>query len=60
MPTDKPLRVKAVAEFFSVTQYTVREWLKAGDMKGFKINGQWRVLQSERDAYAQRTYGSQT
>lgn len=63
---DRAMRVSEVAKFFSVTTYTVREWLKENErdtahgLKGFKINGQWRALKSEVVIFAQRQYGSKS
>lgn len=54
---DKLVRVSDVARAFDVTDYTVREWLKAGKMKGTKINGHWRVSEQAMKNYAQEVYG---
>ena len=39
--------VEEVANRLKVTAYTVRSWLKAGDLKGIKVRGfMWRVPES--------------
>ena len=40
---DEYLPVAVVAEMFCVTPYTVRKWLREGDMKGVKFGERWYV-----------------
>lgn len=48
-----------VASIFQVTDHTVREWLKAGTIKGIKLpTGAWRIQQSEMTRFANERYGS--
>lgn len=54
--TDRLMTVKEVAEFFSVTQYTVRQWINNGTLKGAKVNDKWRVARSEVIRYAKTLY----
>lgn len=46
-----PLTVREVAETLKVTDATVREWLRAGKIRGSKLSGtakdRWRVPLSE-------------
>lgn len=44
---EKLYTVAEVADLFSVTGETVRDWIKSGKIKGVKINGYWRVARSE-------------
>lgn len=44
MAEEKFLTVVQLAERLSVGQYAVREWLKAGRLKGCKLpGGDWRI-----------------
>ena len=41
-----------IAAALKVTAYTVRRWLKAGDLKGTKVRGfMWRVKESDLDEF---------
>lgn len=51
------LTPEQVAEFFQVTPYTVREWLKDGKLPGTKPTGRWRVKQSDVIEFANQKYG---
>ena len=59
MKTDDPyMTVEQVAEFFQVTPYTVRDWLKNNILSGTKLNGRlWRVRKSEVVRFANEKYG---
>lgn len=60
LPTleDPAVSVEEIAKIFAVTNYTVRSWFKVGKLPGFKIPGnQWRALQSDVTAFAQKLYG---
>lgn len=51
--------VDQVAGIFAVTPATVREWLKAGTIKGVKLpTGGWRILHSDMVDFANERYGS--
>jgi len=49
---DKLLTVAEVAEQLSVTEETVRRWLRAGRLEGVRLSRRagWRVRQSSLDA----------
>lgn len=52
------VKVEKVAQMFDVSQYTVRDWLKTGKLKGGKSpGGQWRVTEEELERFAQQEYG---
>jgi len=51
------LTVGQVARIFSVTNYTVRVWLKDGKLQGHKPSGQWRIAKSEVARFANQLYG---
>ncbi len=56
--SDDPLMTpKEVAELFRVTPYTVRVWLKDGDLVGIRFNNQWRIRKSEVAKFAERNFG---
>lgn len=48
-----------VAELFSVTNETIREWIKKGNLEGVKVNGYWRVKRSSVVAFANQHYGAE-
>lgn len=51
--------VPQIAKMFQVTPYTVRVWLKSGDMRGIKVgNGRWRVTRQELVRVANVKYGN--
>lgn len=49
--------VDEVAKIFSVKPYTIRAWLKAGKMKGIKLESQWRVPEAEMKRFINEKYG---
>ena len=52
METEKLLTVEDAAKVLLVKPTTVREWLKAGKLKGVKVgNRLWRVRESELEAF---------
>lgn len=55
---DDPLMtVSEIAEMFKVTSYTVRVWLRRGDIKAIQVNTHWRARRSDVEAYANQKYG---
>lgn len=55
---DKLYTTKEVAEIFSVTEYTVRNWLKDEKLEGLKTKvGRWRVTESALKEFANKEYG---
>ena len=58
MKVEKLLTVKDAAKVLLVKPTTVREWLKAGKLKGVKVgNRLWRVRESELEAFLQENEG---
>jgi excisionase family DNA binding protein len=56
MTSEDLLTVEQVARRLSVTPYTVREWLRAGKLKGYKIGptkAGWRVRGADLDAFVE-------
>lgn len=56
---DPFLSVSKVAQIFDVSPYTVREWLKSteeGSLQGIKIQGHWKVRESEVNRLAKEKY----
>lgn len=47
-----------IATAMSVRAYTVREWLRDGKLKGYLIDGKWKVLHSDFVAFLQERYGA--
>ena len=47
MDRDRYLTPREVAVIYQVKVATIREWLKAGKIKGFRIGGVWRIPSSE-------------
>lgn len=54
---DPYLTVDQVADFFQVSPYTIREWLKGGDLFGIKLGNRWRIQQSEVHRFANKKFG---
>jgi len=54
---DKMYTVRYVADLFSVTQETVRLWIKQDKLQGVQINGYWRVKRVDLLAFANRKFG---
>lgn len=52
---------KEIAEMFSVTEYTVREWIKAGELKATRLGSgsraPIRVPEAELQDFATKRYG---
>jgi predicted site-specific integrase-resolvase len=62
IPTpENPFRsVRYLAEALGYKEYTIREWLRDGKIKGHKDSetSEWRVLHSDFVAYCQERYGA--
>lgn len=55
---DPFLTVPQVAKIFAVKTHTVRLWMREGKMEGHKLpGGQWRILTSTVNKFAQDMYG---
>lgn len=57
LPDIKMLTLAEVAERFSVTPYTVREWIRNGVIKSSKISGRHYIAADEVVRVAQAKYG---
>ena len=53
MIVEKTYTPSQVAEILQVKDYTVREWLKSGQLKGINLNGRWRVKESALEDFMQ-------
>lgn len=49
------LTVEEAARRLSVTPWTLREWLKAGKLRGVKVSRHWRVPERALDELANGT-----
>jgi excisionase family DNA binding protein len=47
MTIEKTYTTAQIAELLQVKNYTVREWLRTGQLTGILINGRYRVKESE-------------
>jgi excisionase family DNA binding protein len=54
---DPFLGVSKVAKIFDTAQDTIRQWIYDGKIKAQKINGQWKIRESEVNRLAQEEYG---
>ena len=57
MKVEKLLTVGDAAKVLLVKPTTVREWLKAGKLKGMKMGRLWRVWKSELEAFLREGEG---
>ena len=46
MKIERTYSTAQVAEILQVKDYTVRNWLRSGQLKGININGRWRIKES--------------
>ena len=46
--------VTEIAEMLRVKDYTVREWLRTGQMGGFKAGRVWRIRQADVDEFIRK------
>ena len=54
MPTERLLTVPEVAEQLRVSEWTVRQWLRARKLKGYRPGGTkagWRIRESDLDQF---------
>lgn len=61
---EKQYRVSEIAKILGVTPYTVREYLKSGELEGYKLNTEttaknasWRVGESALKRYLEKKHG---
>ena len=52
------IKTSEIAAMFSVTVPTVTNWIKTGKLKGIKVNGFWRVKQSDLSDFISRDHGT--
>lgn len=46
-----------LATMFGVSKWTIREWFKAGTLKGFKLGKQWRMAEEDLKAFLEEKHG---
>lgn len=49
--------VARLAEIFDVKALTIRRWLNGGKLRGVRINGHWKVRESEVNRFVEELYG---
>jgi excisionase family DNA binding protein len=55
--TQPLMTVSQIASIFQVSKYTVREWIKSGELEAAKFGREWRASREEVTAFARRRYG---
>lgn len=58
LDNDRLMTTEEVAKFFNVKPLTIRDWITNGKLKATKLNGYWRVWQSDVIKLAQERYGA--
>jgi PTS system nitrogen regulatory IIA component len=43
--------IEEVSELLRVSVYTVRRWIKEGDLPAYKVGRGWRISESDLDAW---------
>ncbi len=56
MASNDVLTIEDVAEILRVSTSTVRKLIDAGDLKAFKVGGQWRIRRSDLDRYIEKQF----
>jgi excisionase family DNA binding protein len=54
MTTERYFTVREIAEKLAVTEFTVRNWLRAGRLGGLRVGGDragWRIAESDLEAF---------
>jgi excisionase family DNA binding protein len=56
---DRLLTVREAAERLRVSEWTIRRWLRTGELKGSRFGDKagWRVRESELEAFLKRKEG---
>jgi excisionase family DNA binding protein len=54
---DKLYTTEEVAEIVKVTEWTVREWCKAGTLPAFKPGRAWRIKHSDLKQFLNERHG---
>ena len=58
-PTEQPfLTPQEVSEFLRVSVYTVRRWIKEGQLPAYKVGRGWRISESEIGAWLEQSQSS--
>lgn len=55
--TERYVTVKYIADILLVTEWTVREWLKAGKLPGIKIGNHWKISESDFREFLRSKHG---
>lgn len=58
--TEPLLTVEEVAKRLKLNEWTVREWLKAGKIKGGKLGDTWRVQECDLQAFIDSSLKTET
>jgi excisionase family DNA binding protein len=51
MPHDRYQTVKELAERLEVSEATVRQWIKAGELRAIDIGKGWRIADTDLDRF---------
>jgi len=54
MSTDEVLTIKQVATLLKIGEKTAYTMVKAGDLPGFKVRGQWRFRRTDVNAWIEQ------
>ena len=47
------LKISDAAKYLNMSPWTIREMLRNGEIKGYKIKGRWRMKESDIEEYLQ-------
>jgi excisionase family DNA binding protein len=51
MPHDRYQTVKELAERLEISEATVRQWIKSGDLRAIDIGKGWRIADTDLDRF---------
>ncbi len=51
------MSVAEIANIFQVSKYTVRQWIKDGELEAAKFGREWRATREQVTAFARNRYG---
>ena len=60
MIEERWLTTREIAQQLQLTEYTVREWLRTGRLKGYRPGGDragWRVRRTDLEEFLEKTAG---
>jgi len=63
MVEEQWLTTREIAQRLKLTEYTVREWLRTGRLKGYRPGGDragWRVRESDLSTFLESTAGPES